>query len=310
MKLVECVPNFSEGKRAEVVEKIVSAIKSVPEVRVLDKEMDSSHNRSVITFVGPPDQVGRSAFKATERASQLIDLTQHKGEHPRIGATDVIPFIPLKGVTMDECISLSRAVGREIGEKLQIPVYLYEYAATRPDRKNLADIRRGEFEGLKEQIGKDPERVPDFGPNRIHPTAGATVVGARTLLIAYNVNLDTDYLDVAKKIARKIRESSGGLQGVKALGILINKYNRQIAQVTMNLTNYKVTSIKRVFDAIKEEALYYGVRVLESELIGLAPADVFSAGGGSASGGEDTTPEELQLTGFSPRMIIENLLPN
>lgn len=298
MKLIECVPNFSEGKNTCLIEEIISVIKSVPDIRLLDKEMDASHNRSVITFVGPPEAVKSAAFKATEKASLLIDLTKHKGAHPRIGATDVIPFVPLQDASMDDCILLARSLGKEIGDKLQIPVYLYEFAATKPERKNLADIRKGEFEGLRAELGKKAERTPDFGPNRIHPTAGATVVGARMILIAFNVNLDTDYLDIAKKIARKIRESSGGLPYVKALGIIINKYNRQIAQVTMNLTNYKVTPIKKVFNIIKEEAHWYDAKVLESELIGMAPQDAF----------QDTSPEELLLTDFTPKQIIENRL--
>lgn len=298
MKLIECVPNFSEGKKEQVIEEIVSVIKSVPQIRLLDKEMDASHNRSVLTFVGPVEAIKTAAFKATQKASQLIDMTKHKGEHPRIGATDVVPFIPLRDATMDDCIAIARDVGREIGDKLQIPVYLYEFAATKPKRKNLADVRRGEFEGLREEIGKNPERTPDFGPNRLHPTAGATAVGARMILIAYNINLDTDYIDIAKRIAKKIRESSGGMPYVKALGVLINKYDRQIAQVTINLTNYKVTSMKKVFDVIKQEALSEGIKILESELIGLAPQDAF----------DDTSPEELLIAGFSPEQIIENRL--
>lgn len=298
MKLIECVPNFSEGKRQEVVEAIVSAIKSVKDIKLLDKEMDASHNRSVITFIGPPEAVKSAAFKATEKASQLIDLTKHKGEHPRMGATDVIPFIPLQDATMDDCVAIARAVGKDIGDKLQIPVYLYEYAATRPERKNLADVRKGQFEGLREELGKKTERTPDFGPNRIHPTAGATAVGARMILIAFNVNLDTDYLDVAKRIAKKIRQSSGGMPYVKALGVLIDKHNRQLAQVTINLTDYKITSMKKVFETIKQEVLVDGIKVLESELIGLAPQDAF----------QDTSPEELLITDFNPQQIIENRL--
>ena len=298
MKLIECVPNFSEGKRPEVIDQIITAITSVKGVKFLDKESDASHNRSVITFIGPAESVGQAAFKAVEKASQLIDMTKHKGEHPRIGATDVVPFIPLRGATMDDCIQLARDVGRQVGEQLKIPVYLYENAATRPECRNLADVRKGQFEGLCEELGKNPARNPDFGPNKIHPTAGATVIGAREILIAYNVNLDTDYIDVAKRIAKKIRQSSGGMPFVKALGILIDKHNRQIAQVTMNLTNYKVTPVKKVFDVIKELALSENIRVLESELIGLAPQDAF----------EDTSPEELLITDFSPQQIIENRL--
>jgi len=298
MKLIECVPNFSEGKRSEVIDQIISAITSVKGVKFLDKEMDASHNRSVLTFIGPAESVGQAAFKAVEKASQLIDMTKHKGEHPRIGATDVVPFIPLRGATMDDCIQLAKEVGKQVGDKLKIPVYLYENAATRPECRNLADVRKGQFEGLCEELGQNPARTPDFGPNKMHPTAGATVIGAREILIAFNVNLDTDYIDVAKRIAKKIRQSSGGMPFVKALGILINKHNRQIAQVTMNLTNYKVTPVKKVFDTIKELALSENIRVLESELIGLAPQDAF----------EDTSTEELLITDFSPQQIIENRL--
>lgn len=298
MKLIECVPNFSEGKSPEVIGQIISTITSIKGVKFLDKESDASHNRTVITFIGPDDAVKTAAFKAVEKASQLIDMTRHKGEHPRIGATDVVPFIPLRGATMDDCIRLAKEVGQEIGDKLQIPIYLYENAATRPERRNLADLRKGQFEGLREELGKNPDRMPDFGPNKIHPTAGATVIGAREILIAFNVNLDTDYIDVAKRIAKKIRQSSGGMPFVKALGILINKHNRQIAQVSMNLTNYKVTPVKKVFDTIKELALSENIRILESELIGLAPQDAF----------EDTSPEELIIASFSPEQIIENRL--
>lgn len=298
MKLIECVPNFSEGKRPEVVDQIISAITSVKGIKLLDKEMDASHNRSVITFIGPAESVGQAAFKAIEKASQLIDMTKHKGEHPRIGATDVVPFIPLRGATMDDCIKLAKEVGKQVGEQLKIPVYLYENAATRPECRNLADVRKGQFEGLCEELGKNPERTPDFGPNKIHPTAGATVIGAREILIAYNVNLDTDYIDVAKRIAKKIRQSSGGMPFVKALGILINKHNRHIAQVSMNLTNYKVTPVKKAFDAIKELALTENIRILESELIGLAPQDAF----------DGTSHEELLIANFSPEQIIENRL--
>ncbi|MFH1232024.1 MAG: glutamate formimidoyltransferase [Planctomycetota bacterium] len=298
MKLIECVPNFSEGKRPDVINQIISAITSVKDIKLLDKESDASHNRSVITFVGPAEAVQSAAFKSTEKASQLIDMTKHKGEHPRMGATDVIPFIPLKDATMDDCVAIARAVGKDIGDKLQIPVYLYEYAATRPERKNLADVRKGQFEGLREELGKNPERIPDFGPNLIHPTAGATVVGAREILIAFNVNLDTDYIDVAKRIAKKIRQSNGGMPYVKALGVMIDKHNRPLAQITMNLTNYKVTSVQKVFDTIKEEASAEGVRILESELIGLAPQDAF----------DGTSSEELLITDFSSQQIIENRL--
>jgi len=298
MKLIECVPNFSEGRRPEVVNAIVKSISSQNGVILLDKEMDASHNRLVITFAGDAKAVKSAAFAATKTAMELINLNKHKGEHPRIGATDVIPFIPLSGSTMDECITLAKEIGREIGEKLQIPVYLYEEAAIKPERRNLANIRKGEFEGLKEEIGKNPERIPDFGPNHIHPTAGATVVGARFFLIAYNINLNTPDVKIAKQIAKTIRESNGGLKSVKALGVFLSDKN--LAQVTMNLTNYRITGMKTVFEAVEKEAAKFGVSIKESELIGLLPAEAL----------KDTSPEELMITNFTDSLIIENRLRN
>ncbi len=327
MQLVECVPNFSEGRNLTTVDQIVSAIKSVDQVAVLDREADANHNRSVVTFAGPPQAVKLAAFQAIKTASSLIDLTKHQGEHPRIGATDVVPFIPLSEVTMDDCVRLARELGQDVGEKLKIPVYLYEAAATRPERKNLARVRKGQFEGLRDEMGKNPDRKPDFGPNRIHPTAGATVIGARSFLIAYNINLATSEVKIAKAIARTIRESSGGLPCVKALGIELKVRNqklvpneeaqverlrdpdrgvgkirnqqsaiRQVAQVSMNLTDYQTTSMKTVFDAVQKEAEKLGAKVLESELIGLLPADAL----------KNTTPEELLFANFHPSQIIEN----
>ena len=234
MKLVECVPNFSEGRRPEVVARIRDAIAAVQGATVLDVSSDASHNRTVVTFVATAESAVEAAFAGIRAARELIDLTQHQGEHPRIGATDVVPFIPLEGATMEDCVALARQLGERVGKELEIPVFLYERAATRPDRENLADIRRGEFEGAREEIGKNPNRVPDFGPNRIHPTAGATVIGARPFLVAYNVYLGgKEFLPVAKDVAKAVRGSSGGLRHVKGLGLEVDGQ----AQVSMNLVD-------------------------------------------------------------------------
>lgn len=295
-RIVECVPNFSEGRRSEVVDEIVAAIRSVPGVVLLDREMDPDHNRSVITFVADPDAAVEAAVRATGRAAELIDLTQHKGEHPRIGATDVIPFIPIRNVTMEECVELARRTGRRIADELGIPVYLYERAATRPDRVDLANIRRGEFEGLRETIATDADRHPDFGEPKIHPTAGATVVGARQPLIAYNVNLNTTNLDVARKIARAVRGRDGGLRYVKALGFELK--DRGLVQVSMNLTDYQATPIFRAFEMVKREAERYGASVLSSEIVGLVPQAALV----------QCAEWYLQLENFTPDQILENRL--
>ncbi len=267
-KIVECVPNFSEGRRPEVVLEIVEAVRSVPGVRLLDWSSDVDHNRSVLTFVGEPMAVKDAAFRGISRAAELIDMEKHEGEHPRIGATDVVPFVPVSGVTMEECVELARDLGQEVASKLRIPVYLYEEAATREERRNLATIRRGEYEGLKKEIGL-PERRPDFGEPVMHPTAGAIVIGARNYLIAYNINLSTSDVSIAKKIAQRVRASSGGLMYVKALGIMLEDKN--LAQVSMNLTNFEKTPILVVFNLVKTEAERYGVSIVGSEVIGLAP---------------------------------------
>jgi glutamate formiminotransferase/formiminotetrahydrofolate cyclodeaminase len=295
-KIVECVPNFSEGRRPEVVDQIVAAIESVSSTVVIDREMDPSHNRCVITYVGEPEAVVDAAVQAAKRAAALIDLTQHQGEHPRIGATDVIPFIPIQGVTMQDCVELARRTGRRIAEELRIPVYLYEHAATRPDRANLANIRKGEFEGLREAIATDPARAPDFGEPKIHPTAGATVVGARAALIAYNVNLNTSRIEVAKKIAAAIRGRDGGFTYVKALGFELK--DRGIVQVSMNLVNYEKTPIFRAFEFVKHEAEQYGVSVLGSEIVGLVPQAALDA----------CASRHVQLEGFSRDQVLENRL--
>jgi len=295
-KIVECVPNFSEGRRPEVVEEIVRAIESVPGVIVLDREMDRDHNRSVITFVAEPEAAVEAAVRATRRAAELIDLNEHRGEHPRIGATDVIPFVPIRNVTMEDCVALARETGRRIAEELNIPVYLYERAATRPDRVDLANIRKGEFEGLREAIARDPDRAPDFGPPRVHPTAGATVVGARPPLIAYNVNLNTNDIEIARKIARAVRGRDGGLRYVKALGFELK--DRGIVQVSMNLVDYEQTPIFRAFEMVKREAERYGVSVRGSEIVGLVPQAALDA----------CAEWYLQLENFSREQILENRL--
>ncbi len=268
-KIVECVPNFSEGRRLEVIDSIREAISSVNGVKLLDSEHDPDHNRAVLTFIGEPEPMKKAAFAAVSKAAELIDMETHTGEHPRIGAADVVPFVPLKGMTLEECAALARELGKEIGDKLGIPVYLYEAAAIRPERKNLAKVRKGQYEGLKVAIMEDPERKPDFGPSEMHPRAGAVAVGARMPLVAYNVNLDSNDLDLAKRIAKTIRERDGGLPNVKALGLEIKE--RGIVQVSMNLTNYNITPIHVVFDKIGEEAKLAGVKILESEVIGLVP---------------------------------------
>lgn len=268
--LVECVPNFSEGRRPQVVADIVSAIASADGVRILDFSSDAAHNRSVVTFVGPPAAAAEGAFRAIARASELIDMRAHTGEHPRLGATDVVPFVPISGVTMGECVELAAALGERVGRELNIPVFLYEHAARCEGRRNLADIRRGEYEGLAAKMAT-PEWAPDFGPSVVNPTAGAAVIGARMPLIAFNVNLATSDLAVAKRIAKAVRGSSGGLAYVKALGVMLD--DKGVAQVSMNLVNYVGTPVARVMEAVRREAARWGVGVAESELIGLIPLD-------------------------------------
>jgi glutamate formiminotransferase/formiminotetrahydrofolate cyclodeaminase len=291
-KTVECVPNFSEGRRKDAVDAIVTALTSVGGIRLLDIEMDADHNRSVVTFAGRPDAVEEAAFRGVQRAAELIDMEEHRGEHPRIGATDVIPFVPISDVSMDECVQIARRVGERVGRELEIPVYLYEKAATRPERVNLADIRRGEYERLKEEIATNPEKEPDFGPRQLGK-AGATVIGAREPLIAYNVYLNTDKLEVAQAIARAVRHSSGGLRYVKALGLEIEE--RGLVQVSMNLTNYRRTPVHRVFELIKREASRYGVNVVSSEIVGLIPRQALL----------DASEFYLQIENFTPETVLE-----
>jgi glutamate formiminotransferase len=291
-RIVECVPNFSEGRRKEVVERILGEAKAVRGVKLLDCAMDPDHNRTVVTLAGEPEACAEAAFRACRKAAELIDMDSHKGEHSRVGATDVIPFVPVRGVTMQDCVALARRVGKRIGEELGIPVYLYEEAATCPERRNLADVRKGQYEGLKAEMHL-PHRKPDFGPAKLGK-AGATVVGARPFLVAFNVNLGTRDVSVAKDIAKKIREKDGGFKCVKAMGF--NIADRGFVQVSMNLVNYKVTSPRTIFDAITREAEARGVKVLESELIGVAPQDAIPPG----------DEVYLKIAGFSKDQIIEN----
>ncbi len=294
--IVESVPNFSEGRRPEVCEKIRAAAAGVAGVRVLDLQKDPSHNRSVLTFIGPPDAVGEAAFAAARSAVELIDLRVHQGGHPRMGALDVLPFVPLRGAAMPDCTALATRVGRRLGDELGLPVFLYEAAATRPDRRNLADIRKPQFEGLRDLIGKDPDRVPDFGPRRIHPTAGCAAVGARMPLIAYNVDLETQDLAVAKKIAKRIRERDGGLPGIKALGLFIAE--RNCAEVSINVCDFARTDLLGVFTAVEREATALGARVRSSEIVGLVPQAALPPDPARA----------LRLDGFSSAQVLESHL--
>jgi glutamate formiminotransferase len=292
-RIVECVPNFSEGRRQDVIDGIVAAMSDVPGAQMLDVQSDLDHNRSVVTFVGTPQAVVETAYHGIARAAELIDMNHHRGAHPRMGATDVVPFVPVRNVTLEDCAALARQLGERVGTELGIPIYLFESAATRPERRDLAQIRRGEYEGLSEEIANNPDRAPDFGPASMG-TAGATAIGARSPLIAYNVTLTTDDVSTAKAIARAVRYSSGGLRNVKALGMLVEGQ----AQVSMNLTNYRVTPVHRVLELIRTEADRFGVSVVRSEVVGLLPAEaLFTA-----------AQFYLQLHGFDPDQILENRL--
>jgi len=293
--LIECVPNVSEGRRPDVIAAMVEALGRVPGVRLLDHSSDPSHNRSVFTLVGDSTGVEQAVLALFERATADIDLRSHTGEHPRLGAVDVVPFIPIEGATMPDCVALAKRVGAEVAARFGVPVYLYEEASNNPARKNLEDIRRGEFEGLAARMAT-PDWAPDFGPAAPHPSAGATVIGARMPLIAYNINLATDRLDVAKKIAAAIRYSSGGFRYVKAAGFKLE--DRGIVQVSMNLTNYEKTPIFRVFETVKREAERYGVSILESEIVGLVPAAALNA----------AAEFYLQIGGFKADQVLENKL--
>jgi glutamate formiminotransferase len=297
MAIIESIPNISEGRRPEVVERLVAAIRAVPGVRMLDHSSDSSHNRSVLTFIGDRAGVKAATLALFEQAVAAIDLREHKGEHPRMGAVDVVPFVPIEGVTMDECVQLAGEVGAEVARRFGVPVYLYEEASTNPARKNLEDIRRGEFEGLAKKMATEGW-APDFGPAAPHASAGASVIGARMPLIAYNINLNTDRVDVAKKIAAAIRHSSGGMRYVKAAGFKLE--DRNLAQVSMNLTNYQKTPIFRVFEIVKREAERCGVSILESEIVGLVPSAALVS----------AAEFYLQLERFGANQILENKLRN
>ncbi len=292
-QLVECVPNFSEGRRLGIVDQIVAAITSVEEIQLLDRESDADHNRSVITYVGPPEAVLEAAFRGIQKAAELIDMDAHQGAHPRLGATDVVPFIPLEGLTLADCVILAKRLGQRVGDELNIPVYLYEAAATRPEYENLANVRKGEYETLKGAIVDDPNRKPDYGPSVVGK-AGATIIGARAPLIAYNVYLTTDDVDIAKHIARAIRHQTGGLRFVKALGLLVDGK----AQVSMNLTNYAQTPIFRVVELIRREAARYGVGIQSTELVGLIPQQALF----------DAAQWYLQIDNFKTEQVLETRL--
>src|SRR5271169_6461398 len=293
-RLVECVPNFSEGRVAAKVDAIVNAMCAVPGVYVLDRESDADHNRSVVTLAGEPEAIREAAVRGVGKAAELIDLTRQTGAHPRLGATDVVPFIPIEGVTIEDCVALANTAGREIWERYHIPVYFYEAAARSPERVNLENIRRGQFEGLREEVLRNPQRAPDIGEPRLHPTAGATVVGARKFLIAYNINLNTPDLDIAKRIAKTIRFSSGGMPCVKAMGVDLRA--RNLAQVSMNLTDFEQTPIHKGFESVKREAERYGASIVGSEIVGLIPKRAI----------ELTVDFYLQLENFSPAQVFEN----
>lgn len=295
MPIIECIPNVSEGRRPEVVEAIAAAIRAVPGVRLLDYSSDASHNRSVFTMAGDAAPITAAVLAMYERAIAAIDLRTHQGEHPRLGAVDVVPFVPIEGVTMAACVALAKDVARDVASRFAVPVYLYEDASANPERKNLEDIRRGEFEGLAAKMASTGW-APDFGPAAPHASAGASVIGARMPLIAYNINLNTDRLDVAKKIAAAVRHSSGGFRYVKAAGFKLDE--RGIVQVSMNLTNYEKTPIHRVFETVKREAARYGVSILESEIVGLIPSAALNA----------TAEYYLQIAGFNADQILENKL--
>lgn len=292
-RLIECVPNFSEGRNKELIEKILDEVRKVEDVKLLDYSSDKDHNRTVVTFIGEPENVLEATFNACKRASELIDMTKHTGEHPRMGATDVIPLIPISDVTMEEAIELSRKLANRIGEELNIPVFLYEKSATASHRENLAEIRKGQYEGMAEKLKKEMWK-PDFGPDELNIKSGVTAVGARMPLVAFNVNLGTNDITVAKKIAKAVRASSGGLKYCKALGIEIKE--RDIVQVSMNMVDYTKTPLYRVFDMIEREANRYGVNVIGSEVIGLVPMNALI----------DCADYYLKVENFDYGQILEN----
>ena len=295
--LIECVPNFSEGARPDIVEAIVAKVRAESPARVLDLQSDASHNRSVLTLAGDPDSLFKAVLALVGACLTVIDLRTHRGEHPRMGAVDVIPFIPLEGATIKDCVALAHRVGEAIAKAHHVPVFLYEDAASAPHRKGLEDIRRGQFEGLAAKL-KDPQWQPDFGPSEPHPSFGAVVVGARMPLIAFNVNLNTDDVEVAKKIAKGIRHSTGGYRFVKAMGLVVDINGRKVAQVSMNMTDFTKTPLFRVMETIRNEAARYGVAISGSEIVGLVPAQALI----------DSAEYYLQLTGFSNAQVLERRL--
>jgi len=292
--IVECVPNFSEGADRNKIESIKQALLDGPDVHLLGTQMDSDHNRTVVTFVGSRESVGEAALRAIGRAAELINLNDHRGVHPRMGATDVVPFVPIQGVNLDGCVDIARWVAQEAWRRFRIPTYLYEAAAREPGRKNLAYIRRGQFEQLREEVRHNPDRRPDFGEADLHPTAGATAVGARNFLIAYNINLNTDNLVLARSIARKIRASDGGFPAVKAIGVEVKSLG--LVQVSMNLTDFLTTSMSTVFEAVAKEAGREGVAIESSEIVGLVPRRAIAA----------ADIGRLKLRHFGPHLILEN----
>lgn len=295
-KLIECIPNFSEGQNQEVIDGLVAIAKSVPGVNLFDNSSDKNHNRSVFTLVGDVDGIQEVAFQMVKYASENIDMTKHHGEHPRMGATDVVPFVPVKDATIEECIEISKNVAKRINDELGIPIFLYEESATTPMRKNLAKVRKGQFEGMPEKLLED-DWAPDYGERKIHPTAGVTAVGARMPLVAFNVNLDTDDITIAKKIAKIIRGSSGGYKYCKGIGVMLE--DRNIAQVSMNMVNYEGTPLYRTFETIRFEAKRYGVNILGSEVIGLTPAKALV----------DCAEYYLQIEDFDyQKQVLENHL--
>jgi len=293
-RIVECVPNFSEGRKTETVARLVEAVESVEGALVLGTHVDADHNRSVITFVAPPETVVEAALRVVERAAELIDLNAHAGQHPRMGATDVLPFVPVRGVSVEECVALAHGAGERVWRELGIPIYFYESAALRPERRNLADVRRGGFELLRGQIASVPERAPDVGEARLHPTAGALIVGVRPLLIAYNVTLKTADVGIARRIARAVRERDGGLLHLKALGFELE--SRGVVQVSMNLTSYEQTNLHQAFEAVRREAERLGVEVIASEVVGLVPQAALLA----------AAAHFLKLENYSPDLVLEN----
>ena len=295
-QLMECIPNISEGRRTEVIEAVANTVRSVPGVTLIDYSSDASHNRSVFTFLGEPDSVAEAAFRLSRAAVEHIDLRVHEGEHPRMGAVDVIPFVPVRGMEMEECVTRSKALGKRLSDELDLPVFLYEESASAPHRKNLAAIRKGQFEGMAEKV-LQAEWHPDFGGNRIHPSAGVVAVGARQPLIAFNINLDTPDVSIASRIAKIIRESSGGLKAVKALGVMLEE--RNLAQVSINMCDFHQTPLYRVLELVRFEAARYGVHVVGTEIIGLSPMEALI----------DSASYYLQFEAFDQkRQVLENQL--